>query len=66
MRGIAVIETGNGLAFVAVVETPMNHRQSTDIVERVTAEMLIVDAHSVAKDVAADKGLEVVGPNLDT
>lgn len=66
MRGIAVIETGNGLAFVAVVKAPMNHNESADIVERVTSEMPTVDAHSVAKDVAADKGLDVVTPNLNT
>jgi hypothetical protein len=66
MLGVTVFETDNGRAFVAVVKSPMNHQQSADIVERVTAEMPIVDAHSIAKVVAADKGLEVVGPNLDT
>ena len=63
MLGIAVITTGDHLAFVALVKTPLNHHQTADIVERLTAEMPIVDAHSVAKDVAADKGLDVVGPN---
>ena len=65
MHGIAVIETENGMAFVAEVKTPMSHHQSADIVERVTADMLLADAHLVAKDVAEDRGLDVVGPNLD-